>query len=67
MVNNSLRLHDVIHSNRKLVLVFEFVEQDLKKFMNNFKDKGLDPPVIKVTTPSAQIRPPFTFTSIRLF
>merc|ERR1712050_430328 len=37
---NVVRLHDVIHSNKKLVLVFEYVEQDLKKFMNQFKDKG---------------------------
>ncbi|KAL4462905.1 hypothetical protein ABPG72_018796 [Tetrahymena utriculariae] len=44
---NVVRLHDVIHSNKKLVLVFEFVDQDLKKFMNNFKDKGLDPHIIK--------------------
>ena len=30
---NILRLHDVIHTETKLVLVFEFCESDLKKFM----------------------------------
>jgi len=43
-----LSLHDVIHSNKKLVLVFEFVEMDLKKYMNQFKDKGMDMLTIKV-------------------
>jgi cyclin-dependent kinase len=31
---NVVRLHEVIHSNKKLVIVFEFVEQDLKKYMS---------------------------------
>lgn len=31
---NVVKLHDVIHSNKKLVLVFEFVDMDLKKYMN---------------------------------
>ena len=43
------RLHDVIHSNKKLVLVFEFVDQDLKKFLSQFpKEKGVDPQIVKV-------------------
>lgn len=37
------RLHDVIHSNKKLVLVFEFVDEDLKKYMVKNKEKGIDP------------------------
>jgi cyclin-dependent kinase len=42
-------LFDVVHSNRKLVLVFEYVEYDLKKFMSKFpKDKGMDPMIVKV-------------------
>ncbi|KRX01199.1 Protein kinase-like domain [Pseudocohnilembus persalinus] len=45
---NVVRLHDVIHSNNKLVLVFEFVDQDLKKFMNKYKDtQGLDIQIVK--------------------
>ncbi len=42
-------MHDVIHSNKKLVLVFEFVDLDLKKYMNQFKEKGgLELGIVKV-------------------
>ncbi|EGR34131.1 ribosomal protein, putative [Ichthyophthirius multifiliis] len=44
---NVVKLHDVIHSNKKLILVFEFVAQDLKKFMVGFKETGLDAKVVK--------------------
>jgi cyclin-dependent kinase len=43
---NVVRIHDVIHTNRKLILVFEFVDQDLKKFMTSC-DKILDMRIIK--------------------
>jgi len=43
---NVVRIHDVIHTNKKLILVFEYVDSDLKKFMNNF-EKGMDAKVIK--------------------
>jgi cyclin-dependent kinase len=43
---NVVRIHDVIHTNKKLILVFEYVDTDLKKFMNQF-DKGMDAKVIK--------------------
>jgi hypothetical protein len=47
----------VIHSNKKLVLVFEYVEMDLKKFFAQFpKDKGMDPLLVKV--PFFQANPP---------
>ena len=32
--NNIVRLHDVIHTERTLTLVFEYMDQDLKKFMD---------------------------------
>lgn len=32
--DNIVRLLDVVHSDRKLTLVFEYLEQDLKKFMD---------------------------------
>jgi cyclin-dependent kinase len=43
---NVVRIHDVIHTNRKLILVFEFVDQDLKKFMTSC-DKIIDMRIIK--------------------
>lgn len=38
---NIVRLHDVIHTERKLTLVFEFLDQDLKKLLD-MCDGGLD-------------------------
>jgi hypothetical protein len=43
-----LRLNDVIHSEGKLYLVFEFVDMDLKKYMDSVPG-ALDPELIKVT------------------
>jgi len=43
---NVVRIHDVIHTNKKLILVFEYVDYDLKKFLHNF-DKGIDPKIGK--------------------
>ena len=43
-------MKEVIHSNKKLLLVFEYVDYDLKKFMGQFsRDKGMDPMVVKVS------------------
>ncbi|KAJ5068219.1 cyclin-dependent-like kinase 5 [Anaeramoeba ignava] len=35
---NIVRLHDVINSDRKLTLVFEYLKQDLKKYIDSCKD-----------------------------
>jgi len=43
---NIVRLCDVIHTERKLTLVFEFLDQDLKKLMDQ-RDGCLDPPTTK--------------------
>ena len=43
-------LLDVIHCDQKLYLVFEFLNQDLKKFMDNHVGVGLDPELVKVFT-----------------
>ncbi|GAB7352951.1 hypothetical protein MBLNU459_g3526t1 [Dothideomycetes sp. NU459] len=45
---NIVRLHDVIHTENKLMLVFEFMDKDLKKYMDSRGERGmLDPITIK--------------------
>ncbi|KAF9015433.1 kinase-like domain-containing protein [Cyathus striatus] len=45
---NIVRLHDVIHTETKLILIFEYCEQDLKKYMDQHGDRGaLDPNTVQ--------------------
>ncbi|NWT87165.1 CDK5 kinase, partial [Lanius ludovicianus] len=44
---NIVRLHDVLHSDKKLTLVFEFCDQDLKKYFDSCNG-DLDPEIVKV-------------------
>ena len=43
---NIVRLYDVVHRERKLTLVFEFLDQDLKKYLD-VCDSGLGLPIMK--------------------
>ena len=42
---NILSLHDVIHTENKLMLVFEYMDKDLKKYMDTHGDRGALPPL----------------------
>jgi len=44
---NIVRLYDVILTDQKLTLVFEFLDQDLKKYLDSFGGSGLDAPTTK--------------------
>ncbi|KAF2093680.1 Pkinase-domain-containing protein, partial [Rhizodiscina lignyota] len=45
---NIVSLHDVIHTENKLMLVFEFMDKDLKKYMDTYGQRGaLDAATIK--------------------
>ena len=46
------RLLDIVHSDSKLYLVFEFLDCDLKKYMDTHGGKeGLAPGIVKVSHP----------------
>lgn len=45
---NIVKLIDVLHTPKKLTLVFEYVDQDLKKVIDAANGDGLDMPTIKV-------------------
>lgn len=43
------RLLDIVHSEAKLYLVFEFLDMDLKKYMDTIgSEDGLGPALVKV-------------------
>ena len=45
---NIVTLYDVIHTENKLMLVFDYMDKDLKKYMDSRGDRGqLDPATIK--------------------
>jgi cyclin-dependent kinase len=44
---NIVRLYDVVHTEKRLTLVFEFLDQDMKKFLDASGEKGLEAFTIK--------------------
>ncbi|KAL5704727.1 cyclin-dependent kinase [Ranunculus cassubicifolius] len=45
--SNIVRLQDVVHSDKRLYLVFAYLDLDLKKHMDSFPDFGKDRRVVK--------------------
>jgi len=43
------RLLDVVHNDSKLYLVFEFLDLDLKRYMDSVKEEGFSPAHVKVS------------------
>lgn len=44
---NVVRLLDVVPSEKKLFMVFEFLDRDLKKYMDSVPAGGISPPLVK--------------------
>ncbi|KAI8836417.1 serine/threonine-protein kinase pef1, partial [Chytriomyces cf. hyalinus JEL632] len=44
--NNIVKLYDVIHNEKTLTLVFEYMDQDLKKYMDTQGHNGALPPAL---------------------
>ena len=41
-------LKDIVHSDEKLYLIFEFLDVDLKRYIDNLPTPKFDPPLVKV-------------------
>ncbi|KVH91368.1 Protein kinase, catalytic domain-containing protein, partial [Cynara cardunculus var. scolymus] len=48
---NIVRLHDVVHNDKRLYLVFEYLDLDLKKHMDSCPELSKDPRLVKVSNP----------------
>lgn len=48
---NVVRLLDIVHSDTKLYLVFEFLDLDLKRYMDKVGDgEGMGADIVKVSS-----------------
>jgi len=45
---NIVRLVNVLHTDKKLTLVFEYLDQDLKKLLDTCSPQGFEPKQVKV-------------------
>lgn len=45
------RLLDVVHADKKLFLVFEYLDRDLKKYMDSVPAGGISLSLVKVRRP----------------
>ncbi|XP_048547018.1 cell division control protein 2 homolog [Triticum urartu] len=45
--NNIVKLHDVVHSEKRIWLVFKYLDLDLKKFMDSCPEFAKSPALIK--------------------
>ena len=59
------RLCDVVHSEKKLTLVFEYSDQDLKKYFDSCNGE-IDPDIVKVSN-NAESTFPLTFSRKTVF
>ena len=44
---NIVKLEDVVMQENRLYLIFEFIQMDLKRFMDSLSDEGMDKPMLK--------------------
>ena len=52
--SQACRLEDVVHSNNKLYLVFEYLDLDLKKHMDSHPAFGSDHMLVKVCVSTSE-------------
>lgn len=54
-------MHDVVHSEKRIYLVFEYLDLDLEKFMDSCPEFAKNPSMIKVRNTEFKSFCPFGF------